>query len=132
MRNQIDIVTLSLLVNVLPIYIFIYRNDYTQATLCILSTEFSFLYHVTNESSKLFLYFDALFATLCCINFMINVYYSYYIWYYTNMIVCSFFFYYMATGRDKDDKRTKKYIIYHTLWHISASLTATAYGLFEK
>ncbi len=132
MRKQLDIVTLSLLLNVFPIYIFIYRNDYRQSILFILSTEFSFLYHITYESSKLFLYLDAIFATLCSINFIINVMYSYYVWYYSTMIMISLFFYYMAIGRDKDEKRSKKYIIYHTLWHISASFTATSYGLFEK
>ena len=39
--------------------------DKLQSILCILSTQFSFLYHVTNESSKFFLFLDASTSILC-------------------------------------------------------------------
>lgn len=130
-NHNIDIVTLSLLFNIIPISIFIYRDEYIFATLCILSTNFSFLYHVTYETSKLFLLLDATTSSMCFITFAIKIYNSIYTYYYYTLLAFSLLFYYIGSGRQHSEKRTQLYIVYHTLWHLCLSITGIAYGLLE-
>jgi hypothetical protein len=131
LNKNIDFVSLSLLLNIIPICIFSYRNDNLQCILCLLSTQFSFLYHITYESSKFFLYLDTSTSIICIGNFIIKIYYSYYKYYYILMISISLYFYYLGTGRQKDYERSKQYIYFHTLWHLSACITGITYGLLE-
>ena len=132
MKSNYDLVTLSLLLNIFPYYLFYLNGDIIQSTLILLSSESAFLYHITYESLKLFLYLDMFFSSLCCANFIVKIYYSNYQLLYTGMILQSFYFYYLGTGRNKDIDRTQQYKIFHTLWHISATLTATSYAILES
>jgi hypothetical protein len=132
MKSNYDLVTLSLLLNIVPFYLFYYNGDIIQSTLIILSSNSSYLYHITYESSQVFLYLDMFFATLCGINFVVRIYYSNYQLLYTYMLLQSLYFYYLGTGRNKEIERTYEYKLYHTLWHISGCLTATIYAILEN
>ncbi len=128
-RKQCDIVTLSVILNIIPIFLFYNSGLYLLYVLTSLSTLFSFLYHVTYESSKLFLYLDMSTTIICFGVFIKCILLNKYNYFYISFLTLSLYMFYLGSGRNKTQSRTCEYTMYHTIWHIMICILGCIYAL---
>jgi len=128
-RKQCDIVTLSIILNIIPIFLFYNSGLYLLYVLTSLSTLFSFLYHVTYESSKLFLYLDMSTTIICFGVFIKCILFNKYNYFYISFLTLSLCMFYLGSGRNKTQSRTCEYTMYHTIWHIMICILGCVYAL---
>jgi hypothetical protein len=120
--NRIDHISLSVILYIVPIYIYFIKQYYLLSILGGISTVTSFLYHITYEQSILYLYLDALsaYSSFIVLFYDILFFTSNIIEFYMYMSILSFacISYLLGTGRNKTIERSNYYNIFHFMWHI--------------
>ena len=120
--NKIDHISLSVVLYIVPIYIYYIKQYYLLSISGFFSTITSFLYHITYEQSSLYLYLDALSAYFSFIVLFYDILFftSNIIEFYIYMSILSFacISYLLGTGRNKTIERSNYYNIFHFMWHI--------------
>lgn len=133
-KNKIDNISISLLLYLIPIFIYFYKTEIIFSTLGLCCTWSSYLYHITNEQSKLYLYIDMFFAitTLNYLLFDLLFITTIYIkLYFLVLVLLSFCCYIKGSGRNKTINRSVEYEKYHLLWHILLFILSLSHSYFK-
>jgi len=133
---DIDFISLSVVLYIIPIFFYYVKGFYIFAYLGIFSSLTSFLYHITYEQSKLYLYLDMLFAIISFIYLVYDIilYTNSILEYYWYIILLLFSItsYLCGTGRQKELNRHIKYIIFHTSWHLLIFILSISHAYLKN
>ena len=129
-RTAIDVIAISSLLNLIPVLIYMYKNKFLLSTLIFLTSMSSYAYHITYEQSVFFERLDMSLAlsTYCFFAYDFIFILQRPIFYGLWSSLC-IFFYWNGTGRHEYQQRSKKYEIYHLIWHICLWLMALHHSL---
>jgi hypothetical protein len=134
-KKQIDKISLTTILYFIPIYIYLIKSQHILCMLGICCTCFSYLYHITYEQVKLYLYFDMFFSIITMIHlhismipyYLTNIYFVLY-FYILNFIAISF--YLKGCGRNKSFLRNSDYNKYHLYWHLCIFIISLSHSIF--
>ncbi len=135
-RSKIDLISLSSILYILPILIYFFKNNFIFYVLGICCTLFSYLYHITYEQIKVYLYLDMFFSCITLFYLILDIIYitfiNFYLFlYYMILINISIYFYYKGCGRNLSIERTSDYDRYHLYWHISLFILSTSHSILN-
>ena len=134
-KYNIDIISLSTVLYIIPIFIYYVKCYYTLAYLGVFSSSTSFMYHITYEQSLFYLYLDMFFAVISFLYLLFDIFlyttsFLEYYWY-TVLISCSCICYLCGTGRKETVNRELKYTIFHTSWHLLLFILTTSHAYLK-
>ena len=120
--NYVDHISLSVILYIIPLYIYYIKQFYLLFILGFFGSISSFLYHITYEQSLFYLYLDMSFSYLSFIILFYDIlFYTYnLIEFYSYIIILTLacISYILGMGRKNNLERSNYYNIYHFIWHI--------------
>jgi hypothetical protein len=131
----IDHISLSVILYIIPLYLYYIKQYYLLFILGFFSSIASFLYHITYEQSTFYLYLDMTFSYISSFLLLYDIlFYTFDLiefYTYITLLTLACISYILGIGRDKSIERTQYYNIFHFIWHFLIFILTFSHSYFK-